>query len=482
MTATSYLGKPTSRIDGRAKVTGTAKYAAEYNVPGLAHGVVVTSAIAKGRIKRIDAADALAVEGVLDVFSHEHRPKLASAAEKYGDEVAPPGSPLRPLHDDQILFNGQPVALVVATEFEIARFAASLVRIEYEREAHVTDFEAQRKRARVSKPPTARGNAAAAFEQAAVRVEAEYRMPVEHHNPMEPFAATAVWEGDDRITVFDKTQGPQNCRNYVASVFGMPLEKVRVLSPYVGGAFGSGLRPQYQLPLAVLAARALKRSVRVALTRQQMFTLGYRAANIQELALGANNDGSLVSFRHDFVAMTSQFEDFERTPVNWSSLLYRCANSELVQKLVNLDQNTPCDMRAPGGAEGAYAIECAMDELAYAANIDPLELRLINYSEQDQIEDRPYSSKAAARMLSAGRGEVRLVQAQSAAAVDAGRHRAGRLGHGDRHLGSDADEGERQGGADRQWQRRDRKRDRRYRPRDLYDDGPDRRRDARGAS
>ena len=393
MTATSYLGKPTSRIDGRAKVTGTAKYAAEYNVPGLAHGVVVTSAIAKGRIKRIDAADALAVEGVLDVFSHEHRPKLASADEKYGDEVAPPGSPFRPLYDDRILFSGQPVALVVAEEFEIARFAASLVRIEYEREAHVTDFEAQRKRARVSKPPIARGNAAEAFDQAAVRVEAEYRMPVEHHNPMETFAATAVWEGDDRITVFDKTQGPQNCRNYVASVFGMPLDKVRVLSPYVGGAFGSGLRPQYQLPLAVLAARALKRSVRVTLTRQQMFTLGYRAANIQQLALGADNDGSLVSFRHDFVAMTSQFEDFERTPVNWSSLLYRCANSELVQRLVKLDQNTPCDMRAPGGAEGAYAIECAMDELAYAANIDPLELRLINYSDKDQIEDRPYSSK-----------------------------------------------------------------------------------------
>ena len=393
MTATSYLGKPTSRIDGRAKVTGTAKYAAEYNVPGLAHGVVVSSAIAKGRIKRIHAEDARAVEGVLDVLTHEHRPELASSDEKYKDEVAPPGSPFRPLYDDRIRFSGQPVALVVAEEFEIARFAASLVRIEYEREPHDTDFDAQRARAGVSKRPVARGNPAQAFEQAAVRVEAEYRMPVEHHNPMETFAATAVWEGDDRITVYDKTQGPQNCRNYVAGVFGMPLDKVRVLSPYVGGAFGSGLRPQYELPLAVLAARALKRPVRVALTRQQMFTLGYRAANVQELALAADSHGSLASFRHDFVATTSQFEDFERTPVNWSSLLYRCANSELVQRLVKLDQNTPCDMRAPGGAEGVYAIECAMDELAYAANIDPLELRLINYSDRDQIEDRPYSSK-----------------------------------------------------------------------------------------
>jgi xanthine dehydrogenase YagR molybdenum-binding subunit len=398
MTATSHLGKPTSRVDGRAKVTGAAKYAAEYNVPGLAHGFVVSSAIAKGRIKRIHTADALAVAGVLDVFTHEHRPRLASSDDKYKDDIAPPGSPFRPLYDNEIRFSGQPVALVVAEEFEIARFAASLVRVEYEQEAHVTDFETQRKRAAVSKQhdtstPKMRGNPVEAFEQAAVRINAEYRMPVEHHNPMEPFATTAVWEDNDRITVFDKTQGPQNSRNYVASVVGMPRDKVRVLSPYVGGAFGSGLRPQYQLPLAVLAARALKRSVRVTLTRQQMFTLGYRAANVQELALGTNSDGSLASFRHHAVAMTSQFEDFERDFVHWSSLLYRCASSELGQGLVKLDQNTPCDMRAPSGAEGLYAIECAMDELAYAANIDPLELRLINYSDRDQNEDRPYSSK-----------------------------------------------------------------------------------------
>lgn len=393
MTATSYLGKPTSRIDGHAKVTGAAKYAAEYNVPGLAHGFVISSTVAKGRIKRIHTADALAVDGVLDVLTHENRPVLASSDDDYKDEVAPPGSPFRPLYDDQVRFSGQPVALVVAEEFEIARFAASLICVEYEQEAHVTDFEAQRQHAERGRPAHTRGDTAQAFERAAVRVNAEYRIPVEHHNPMEMFGATAVWEGDDRITIFDKTQGPLNARNYVAGVLGMPRDKVRVLSPYVGGAFGSGLRPQYELPLAALAARALKRSVRVALTRQQMFTLGYRAAIDQELTLGADSGGHLASFRHDAVAMTSQFEDFERHFVNWSSLLYRCANSELRQRLVKLDQNTPCDMRGPGGTEGVYAIECAMDELAYAANIDPLELRLLNYSDKDQIEDRPYSSK-----------------------------------------------------------------------------------------
>lgn len=401
MTATSHLGKPASRVEGRAKVTGAAKYAAEHNVPGAAHGFVVSSTIAKGRIERIHVADALAVDGVLDVFTHEHRPKLASSDEKYKDEVAPPGSPFRPLYDDQIRFSGQPVALVVAEEFETARFAASLVRVEYDRQEHVTDFEAERERVASSRAPKKsdaeqsknRGNAARAFEQAAVKIKAEYRMPVEHHNPMEPFAATAVWEDDDRLTVFDKTQGPQNARNYVADVLGMPRDNVRVLSPFVGGAFGSGLRPQYELPLAALAARALKRAVRVTLTRQQMFTLGYRAANVQQLALGADSNGKLASFRHDVVAMTSQFEDFQRDFVNWSSLLYRCANSELSQSLVKLDQNTPCDMRGPGGTEGAYGIECAMDELAYAAKTDPLALRLTNYSDKDQIEDRPYSSK-----------------------------------------------------------------------------------------
>jgi xanthine dehydrogenase YagR molybdenum-binding subunit len=395
---TNYLGKPASRVDGHAKVVGAAKYAAEHSVAGLAYGFVVTSAIARGRIRNIDIADALAVAGVLDVFTHEHRPKLASSDKKYGDEVAPPGSPFRPLYDNQVRFSGQPVALVVAEDAETARFAASLVRIDYDQRTHITDFQASRGRARrVSENGEShshkRGNAAKAFDQAPVRVEAEYRMPIEHHNPMEMFGATAVWEGDGRITVYDKTQGPLNCRNYVANVFGMPQDAVRVLSPYVGGAFGSGLRPQYALTLAVLAARALRRSVQVTLTRQQMFGLGYRAGNVQSLALAAGRDGKLASFRHQWIGMTSQFENFQRSYVTWSCQLYKCDNVELVQKLVKLDQNTPCDMRAPGGAEGVFAIECAMDELAYAANMDPLALRLINYSDKDQIEDKPYSSK-----------------------------------------------------------------------------------------
>lgn len=395
--ATSSFGVPTPRVDGRAKVTGEAKYAAEFRARDLAYGFVIGSTIAKGRIRRIDTSEALAIEGVLDVFTHAHRPKLASSDDKYKDEVAPDtGSPYRPLYDDKIQFSGQPVALVVAEEPEIARFAADRVRIDYEREPHVTDFDAALRHGAKPNEEHAhepRGNAAEAFARAPVKIEREYRMPVETHNPMETYATTAIYEADGRLTVYDKTQGAPNSWNYVSNVVCIPKSKVTVLSPFVGGAFGSGLRPQYQLPLAVMAARALKRSVRVTLTRQQMFTLGYRPANVQTLALGAERDGHLASFRHEVIGITSQFEDFQRNIVGWSNQLYRSAASELNQKLVKLDQNTPCDMRAPGGAEGLYAIECAMDELAYAAGIDPLELRLINYSDVDQEENQPYSSK-----------------------------------------------------------------------------------------
>jgi xanthine dehydrogenase YagR molybdenum-binding subunit len=237
------------------------------------------------------------------------------------------------------------------------------------------------------------GDAAQAFAQAEVKIEAEYRTPIEHHNPMETFATTAVWEGDDQITVFDKTQGVKNSQQYVAGIFGYAPDRVHVMAPYVGGAFGLLLRPGYQLVLAVMAARALKRSVRVALTRQQMFSFAYRPATIQTLALGARHDGTLMSWRHDAIGITSRHEDYQDNVVNWSRQLYACPASALDYRLVKLDLATPCDMRAPGGATGVYAIECAMDELAYAAGIDPLELRLRNYSDKDQSEDKPYTSK-----------------------------------------------------------------------------------------
>jgi xanthine dehydrogenase YagR molybdenum-binding subunit len=391
-----YIGTPTPRIDGHAKVTGAAKYAGEFNADGLAYGAVVESTIAKGRIARIDVSDALRVEGVLDVLTHENRPRMASSNAAYKDDVAPEkGSPFRPLYDDKIMFSGQPIALVVAEQWETARFAASLVQVEYERSPHSTDLHAERDRAFVvEKPEKPRGNAQRAFAAADVRHEAEYFIPTEHHNPMELYASTVMWGGDGKLTVYDKTQGVQNVQRYLCGVFNMKPDDVRVMSPFVGGAFGSGLRPQYQVVLAVLAARALQRSVRLVLTRQQMYGLGYRPASIERLALGAKAAGTLDAITHEATAVTSQYEEFSRNDTGWSGQLYKSANAKYAHKLVRLDLPTPCDMRAPGAATGVYALECAMDELAVALKLDPLELRLRCYSDRDQHEDIPYTSKA----------------------------------------------------------------------------------------
>jgi xanthine dehydrogenase YagR molybdenum-binding subunit len=400
MTTTAQIGQPASRVDGRAKVTGEARYAAEHHVPDLAYGYVVSSQVAKGKIVRIDASDALKLPGVFHVFTHENTPPLAQSDSSYSDVIEAPGSPFRPLHDNEIKFSGQPVALVVGENFELVRYAASLVRVEYEREAHATDLEQQRARAyhpkqRVIIPPVPkpRGDADKAFARASVQLEAEYRAPAEHHNPMEPFSTTVVREGNGKLTVYDKTQGVQNVHNYLCNVFGYSKDDLRVVAPFVGGGFGSGLRPQYQMFLAVLAARELKRSVRVSLTRQQMFTQGHRPITWQRVALGARPDGTLEAIIHDAVAETSRFEDYSEPVVHWSALLYRCDNVKLDHKVAQLDVNTPIDMRAPGAAWGVYALECAMDELAVKLGVDPVELRLKNYTERDQTEDKPFSSK-----------------------------------------------------------------------------------------
>ncbi len=392
-----YIGTPTSRIDGYAKVTGAAKYAGEFSAPDLVYGSVVTSTIAKGRIVGIEIGEASSVEGVIAVLTHKNRPPMAGTDRAYHDDTAPEGgSPFRPLYDDKIRFSGQPVALVLAEDFETARYAASLLRVDYEEEAHATDLYTQLDEAddiAVDPPPKPRGNADKALAKAEVCHQGEYTIPVEHHNPMELYASTAIRGGDGKLTVYDKTQGVQNVQHYLCAVFKMKPDDLRVISPFVGGAFGSGLRPQYQAVLAVLGACALQRSVRLVLTRQQMATLGYRPGSIERVALGAKADGSLDAITHDAIAMTSQYEDFARNDTGWSGALYTCANTRYSHKLAKLDLATPCDMRGPGATTGVYALECAMDELAVALKIDPLELRLRNYSDREQNDDLPYTSK-----------------------------------------------------------------------------------------
>jgi xanthine dehydrogenase YagR molybdenum-binding subunit len=399
---TAYIGTAVSRIDGRAKVTGAAKYAAEFGDNSLAFGSVVTSSIARGRIAHIDTAEAMSVDGVIAVLTHLDRPRMASEDGAYKDDVAPEvGSPFRPLYDDKIYFSGQPIALVLAEQSEIARYAASLVRVTYDKAPHLTDVFSRRDGdlaveadGNMFAPPRPRGTADRAFAAAKRRHHGEYYVPIEHHNPMEPYASTVIYEGDGSLTIHDKTQGVQNVQRYMANVLEMDPDKVRVLSPYVGGAFGSGLRPQYQVVLAALGALALKRSVRVVLTRAQMYGLGFRPAVIHRIGLGANAAGALDAVTHEAITVTSQTEHFYRQETGWSGLLYKSPHAKYAHSMARLDLASPCDMRAPSAAPSVYALESAMDELAVELKVDPVALRISCYSDRDQHTGHPYSSKA----------------------------------------------------------------------------------------
>jgi len=397
-----HIGQPTRRVDGRLKVTGQAKYAAEYNTPDLLHGYIVSASIPAGRIAALYIREARTFPGVVEVFTHDNRTRAAWLDRSWRDQVAPPGSPFRPLDSDAIMFDGQPIALVVAESFEAARDAASLIRVEYEVEAFCTDLELARadsyvspkKRSGIPPPPSPRGDADAAFSTAPFKVRQEYRVATEHHNPMELFGTTCVWEDDDSLTIYDKTQGSQNTQSYVTSVFGLKDDKVRVINHYVGGAFGAGLRPQHQLFLAVMASLELGRSVRVSMTRTQMFHIGYRPDTLQTVSLACDAEGSLQAVMHSAVAGTSHYEDYQESVVNWSGLLYHCDNASFSYELAKINTPTPCDMRAPGAAIGVTALECAMDELAYEVGLDPLELRQRNFSAKDENANKQLTSKA----------------------------------------------------------------------------------------
>lgn len=394
-------GTAVSRVDGRDKVTGAARYTAEFLVDDLLHGVVVNSTITRGRIVSIDTAAALAQPGVVEVITYQNRPKMRSFDLFYKDMTAPAGAPFRPLYDERIVSNGQPVALVVAETFEAARHAAALVDVQYALEPHETGLlyylsrphEPKSFKAGYSPPPDEKGHAEQAWQGADCKIDSQYYSGVEHHNPMELFASTVIRSADGHLTIYDKTQSSQNSRWYVSRVFGLSKSEVTVRNPYVGGAFGSGLRPQYQLPLAVMAALKLQRSVRVVMTRQQMFSFGHRPETWQRVKLAASRDGMLRAIWHEAVAETSRFEDYVEVVVNWSGQLYACDNIRLGYQLVDLDQFTPMDMRAPGAAHGVHALEVAMDELSYEVGMDPLAFRLKNYAESNPMDDLPYSTK-----------------------------------------------------------------------------------------
>jgi xanthine dehydrogenase YagR molybdenum-binding subunit len=396
---TPAIGTPLQRVDGREKVMGQARYAYEHPVEGVAYAAGVVSGVARGRIAAVHTERARDVRGVVAVLSHENAPRL----------MQPDDRELFVLQEPEVAYRGQYVAVVVAESLEIARHAAALVRVEYAVEHH--DVKLRANHPGFYKPDkvnprfatdTERGDPDAALASAAVGVDATYSTPAYHNNPMEPHATIAEWDGG-RLTVYDSTQGVQGARRAIAQVFGLEPEQVRVICPHVGGGFGSKGLPHSQVVLAALAAKAVGRPVKLAVTRQQMFALtGYRTPTIQRVRLGADADGRLTAIVHDAFEQSSTLKEFAEQTTIATRHMYASPNRRTTHRLVRLDVPTPSWMRAPGECPGMYALESAMDELAVEAGIDPIELRIRNEPEVDPESDQPFSSRNLVACLRAG--------------------------------------------------------------------------------
>ncbi|MCF0074328.1 xanthine dehydrogenase family protein molybdopterin-binding subunit [Dyadobacter sp. CY261] len=403
--ADNELDTSLSRVDGNEKVSGAATYSAEYAVPGLVHAVLVTSNIAKGSITAIESREAETAPGVLAVISHLNAPAVPGwPALKQPAERAPVGTAFRVFYDAFIYFDGQPVAMVVADTQERAIHAAALVRVTYQQETHQTHFERNVKSAGIPQNVQRSKNSpfqdygrgdADAIAEAEVRIEAEYTIPTQHHQPLEPHAIIAVWEANDKLTVYDKNQGVKSAQGQLAQAFKLPRDNVQVVSKYIGGAFGSGIRVWPHTIAAVMAAKQVKRPVKLVLGRDQMFTsVGYRPYTAQKLRIGASKDGRLHAMVHEGTGQTSMYEEHLERTVLATRAMYTCPNVSTRYRLLPLDVNTPTWMRGPGDATGMFALESAMDELAFALKMDPLEFRLKNYAETDPERNLPWSAKS----------------------------------------------------------------------------------------
>jgi xanthine dehydrogenase YagR molybdenum-binding subunit len=405
-TAAPQVGAAVARSDGVAKVTGQALYSAEFQLPGLVHAALATSTIASGRIADIDESAARRMPGVLLVLTHRNAPPLPEHGRA---GVQPPaGRVLSVLQDDRIYYSGQPIAVVVANTAEQARAAARTLGVRYAPEAPLLDFGAQRERG--YKPDsltggeadTRRGDPDAASTRAPFRIDATYSTPIEHHNPMEPHATIAAWEGD-RLTLYDSTQYVDGVRNTMAKLLGIEPENIRVVCHYTGGGFGCKGSMWSHVPLAAIAARQVQRPVKLALERTQMFgPVGFRPFTEQHVQLAADDTGRLLAVRHDVVTHTSTFEDWTEPCAVVTRMLYACPNLATSHRLLQLNTGTPTFMRAPGEASGTFALESAMDELAHALKVDPIELRLRNYAETDPQKELPFSSKSLRQCYALG--------------------------------------------------------------------------------
>ncbi|WP_411576485.1 xanthine dehydrogenase family protein molybdopterin-binding subunit [Streptomyces mutabilis] len=400
MTGTeTVLGAPVERREGREKVTGTARYAAEYDAVGRAQAWPVPAAVARGRVTGVDPAPALALPGVLAVLTHENAPRLAD----------PEDPTLAVLQSPHVPHRGWFVGLVVGETLEAARAGAAAVRVTYEAEDHDVTLTADHPEAYVPDSAnggfpavTEHGDPDAAFASSATRLDVEYRVPPLHNHPMEPHTSTARWDGD-RLTVHSSSQGTTAVRTELARMFELPEDRITVLAEHVGGGFGSKGTPRADVVLAALAARVTGRPVTVALPRRYLpAVVGHRAPTLHRLRLGADAGGRITSLVHEVTTHTSRVKEFVEQAAVPARVMYAAGALRTSHRVAPLDVPTPSWMRAPGECPGMYALESAMDELATALGIDPVELRIRNEPETEPDSGKPFSSRSLVECLREG--------------------------------------------------------------------------------
>ncbi|RUR74100.1 xanthine dehydrogenase family protein molybdopterin-binding subunit [Chlorogloeopsis fritschii PCC 9212] len=407
------IGTGVNRKDGRAKVMGTATYAAEHQIPDLVHGYLVTATIANGQIKSIDTRTAEKAPGVIAVFTHKNAPKIFKPSNDFMNSKIYEAR--LPLADDKVHYAGQIIGLVVADTFERARDAAHLVKVEYTTQKPLVDGkEASFKEAagmfgeemKFEKGSFATGNAAAEIASAAAKVEATYKTSTELHAPMEPHATISHWQDANSLTVYEPSQWVLGTQRTYAELFGLPTERVRIVTPFLGGAFGSKAFPWPHGILCAAAARKLQRPLKVVVSRRQMTAnTGHRSETEQTLRLAATADGNLQAIAHEVKSYTSPVDVFTEPCTSITPVMYAVPNLRLNQELAVMNVGTPTFMRAPGENPGMWALESAMDELAWALKIDPVELRLKNEAKQHQRQGLPFSAKHFAECLRVGAKE-----------------------------------------------------------------------------
>ncbi len=400
MEKTNVIGKPLDRIDARLKVTGAAKYAAEFNQKNMAYAFPVRSTIGKGTITAFDLSLAEKSSGVLSVLTHQNAPKLTpidpAEMQKTGGML---GEQSLPIQDNKVNYFGEYIALVVAETYEQARAAAALVKVTYSKEKPAIDLKSELPKGFKPKllwgaeAQLNEGKTADLINAAPFKIEHTYTTSNENHHPMEPHATIAVWEGADKLLIYDATQGVMGVRGISAYFFNLKPENVQVISPYVGGGFGCKGSQWGHVLLAAMAGKVIKRPVKLAITRQMMQTnVGRRAETQQKVALSSDKEGKLTAIRHHNDTYTN-LSDFFEPSGKQTEVLYNAPIREITYQIAKLNIGTPTFMRAPGETPGTFALESAMDELAFELKMDPIELRVLNHTATDPLKKHPFSSE-----------------------------------------------------------------------------------------